>query len=93
RLVPLGALRNAAVASSAVAGDTPAPPRCERSFPGHILARGRPPTPGLWTVLARSAWRADALTKVAACAAPGQHAAQVARLGGHLVSPSSGTLA
>lgn len=83
RHTPFGRLRDAALATSAVAADD-APP--DASFPGHIVAApGARPAPGCWSVLARSAWRADALTKVAACAPARERAAVVARLGGHLV--------
>jgi thiamine biosynthesis lipoprotein len=42
-------------------------------------------TAGAWSVLARCAWRADALTKVAAAALPAQRASLVAALGGRLL--------
>ena len=57
-------------------------------FPGRI-AGSRPATPGLWTVVARHAWRADALTKVAALAEPDAREGWVARLGGALLAPAS----
>jgi len=85
RLTSLGALRNAAVASSQAgvgrfSSDT--------AFPGHILGpNGEPPATGVWTVLARSAWRADALTKIAANAPARQRAALVHSLGGCLLAP------
>ena len=91
RCVPLGDLRNAALASSAVPGPSPRQQLCAATFPGRILAPQGNAAPGLWTVLARSAWRADALTKVAACALAPQRAALVARLGGHLVEPGAGS--
>jgi len=83
RLAALGALRNAAVASSRAAAPGAA---ADASFPAHIVAPpGRQPQPGLWTVLARSAWRADALTKIAATAPAPQRAALVRSLGGCLL--------
>jgi thiamine biosynthesis lipoprotein len=76
---PFGALREAAVATSRVG---PADP----DFPAHVMGRpGTSPEPGLWTVLARQAWRADALTKVAANTPPTERAARVAALGGRLL--------
>lgn len=80
---PLGRLRDAAMATSAVAGRAGGE---SAAFPGHIIGKtGQPPRPGTFTVLARRAWRADALTKVAACTPAGRRAQTVARLGGHLV--------
>lgn len=80
RLTPLGALRNAAIASSR----SGAP---DASFAARIVApQGRLPAPGVWSVLARSAWRADALAKVAATAAAAERAALVRRLGGCLLT-------
>jgi thiamine biosynthesis lipoprotein len=55
------------------------------AFPGRIAAPAGAPATGVWTVMARRAWRADALTKVAACVPDAQRAAAVARLGGCLV--------
>lgn len=80
-MTPLGALRNAAMASSRVG---PA----DADFPAHIVApAAHVPACGVWTVVARSAWRADALTKVAATALPAERAGLVAALGGALVQP------
>lgn len=80
RLTPLGALRNAAIASS----------RCgapDASFPAQLVAAaGAAPARGVWSVLARSAWRADALTKVAATAPAAQREERVHRLGGCLLA-------
>jgi thiamine biosynthesis lipoprotein len=82
RHTALGGLRDAAVATSAVAPNEAA----DASFPGRIVAtRSACASAGVWTVLARSAWRADALTKVAACAPASQRSAAVARLGGCLI--------
>ena len=86
RYVSLGMLREAAMASSK-ADDEQAP--LDADFPGRIVApAGQAPQPGMWTVLARSAWRADALTKVAATTPPSQREALVSRLGGHLITPT-----
>lgn len=77
----LGGLRGAAMASSRAG-----PP--EAAFPAHIVAPpGHVVAAGIWTVIAASAWRADALTKVAAAAAPSQRAALVGALGGALIHP------
>lgn len=81
KLRPLGSLQSAALASSAVFV------RPQARFPGHIVAAQKSrPTLGVWSVLATTAWRADALTKVAALAPASERAATVRRLGGRLVS-------
>jgi thiamine biosynthesis lipoprotein len=78
----LGGLREAAIATSLVQ------PGTEGRFPGRILrADGGRPAPGVCTVLARQAWRADALTKVATLAATSTREQLLARLGGRLVEP------
>ena len=85
-----GALRNAAVASSALGleGDD-----AER-FPGCVLhPQGEMPMrsqPRVWTVQAPACWRADALTKVAALAAPERRHILVARLGGRILQSGQG---
>lgn len=80
RITQLGQLRNAAVATSLVA------PQRDDSFPGYIVAPdGTPAHPGVHTVVARSAWRADALTKVAATCPAATRRATVAGLGGLLL--------
>lgn len=82
RLQPLGALRNGAIATS-VTTPTVA---LACAFPGRLLdAQGQPARLGTWTVLAARAWRADALTKVAANCCADQRAAWVERLGGRWV--------
>lgn len=83
-----GRLRNAAVASSAIGLAA-----AERArFPGCVLdpAGGKPAqrAPEVWSVRAAQCWRADALTKVAALAAPAQREALLARLGGALLHPA-----
>jgi len=85
----LGGLRNAALASSRVAPEHE--PR-DAGFAACIVAphRCRPST-GVWTVLARSAWRADALTKVAANVPAAERADAIRRLGGCLVEPLTPT--
>lgn len=77
----LGALRGAALATSRAGGDSD--PDC----PGLIVG-GTPAEIGqvaAFSVISRFAWRADALTKVAALAPAGQRAERVARLGGLLI--------
>ncbi|HEX5055094.1 MAG TPA: FAD:protein FMN transferase [Gammaproteobacteria bacterium] len=54
-------------------------------FPGFIVAAGSDAPPkGVWSVLAAQAWRADALTKVAALAQDAAREALLNRLGGRL---------
>jgi thiamine biosynthesis lipoprotein len=79
RLVALGLLRDAAVATSGVQTAN------ERHAAEIFAPAGRQPAAGAWSVLARCAWRADALTKVAATALPAQRASLVAALGGRLL--------
>ncbi len=75
----IGGLRNAAVATSAISEDS--------SFMSHIESSdGVTPLAGDWTVLAKNAWLADALTKVAALSAPLERAETVAQLGGLLLA-------
>lgn len=80
RLTSLGSLRRGALASSRGA---------TMQETGHdsviIGTTGQAPVPGVWSVLARTAWRADALTKVACCTPIAQRADLVTRLGGYLV--------
>jgi thiamine biosynthesis lipoprotein len=84
RLTPLGGLRAGALASS---GTDHEPGR----FPALLLGRGERRLPrGVHSVLARSAWRADALTKVAAAAPAGERAARVRALGGCLIENPEG---
>jgi FAD:protein FMN transferase len=86
RFAPLGMLRNGAIASSAV-NATPNP-----RFPGHIVnVHGTAPAAGVWSVHAASAWRADALTKVAALTPSHHRAARIHKLGGTLMSAPSST--
>jgi len=76
---PCGTLRNAAFASSQVSTAS------DNAFPADIIgAAGLAPQPGVWSVLSRSAWRADALTKVAAIAPPDVRCTLIERLKGKL---------
>jgi len=79
-------LRDAALASSATAE------RWDPSMPGEITGADGPAR-GRWSVLAARAWRADALTKVAALAPAASRDALLARLGGRLVDEHAGTRA
>ena len=80
-----GALRNAAVASSALGLDD----ADQERFPGCVLHPSGQDSigchPQVWTVRAAQCWRADALTKVAALAVPARRHALVTRLGGAIV--------
>jgi thiamine biosynthesis lipoprotein len=87
-LRPLGGLCNAALASSAVrSGRDP-------RFPALIVdPNGAGVAPAVWSVLAASAWRADALTKVAALAPAAARAQTVLRFGGRLIEAGAGVCA
>ena len=76
-------VRNAALASSAGNIDY------DVALPGEILhPLDVQPVHGNWMVLAQHAWRADALTKIAALAAPDTRDVLLQRLGGHVVRAS-----
>lgn len=83
QLSALGSLRNAAIATSRVGPPDPSYPACI------VAPTGLSPAQGTWTVLARSAWRADALAKVAATTASSERAARVQALGGWLLTTPS----
>jgi thiamine biosynthesis lipoprotein len=73
----LSHIRNAAFATSQF-GDS--------NFLGKIEGHfGFEPKAGVWSVLAPSAWLADALTKVACLSQDQERAGLIAKLGGHLV--------
>lgn len=78
---PLGSLSCSAMATSIVSDGT------DSDFPACLVATDGVPYQGLHTVIARTAWRADALTKVAANCEASVRAAKVSRLGGRLVEP------
>ena len=79
-LTAVGQLRNGAMATSTVH------PEPQEDYPGWLVASAcGAPAPGSWSVLAPSAWMADALTKVAGLAEGAGRAQAVARLGGQLV--------
>jgi thiamine biosynthesis lipoprotein len=76
RITPLGNLRNGAIASTRAGAP-------DAAFGAHVVApAGHAAACGVWSVLARSAWRADALAKVAATAMPARREALVRQLGG-----------
>ncbi len=75
----LGQLTNGACATSAAGLDA-------ARFPALLLHGQAPVAPGEWTVIAPTAWRADALTKIAAASDDDDDAAAwVARCGGQLI--------
>lgn len=78
-LTKLGGLRDAALASSEVR----AVPNAD--FPGWIVGSTSTPTPAIRSVMARTAWRADALTKVACLARDDERKNLIQSLGGCLV--------
>ena len=76
----VGHVSNRAVATSVISS------RPDRRFPGRLVStRCAPVSSGSWTVLAREAWRADGLTKVAALLPITERAATIERLGGRLI--------
>jgi len=76
---PLGALKDNALATSSFGQDA-------ARFPGLIVGSASP-EPGVFSVISRRAWRADALTKVAALTPADRRADVVAGLGGLYVEP------
>jgi FAD:protein FMN transferase len=83
RVIPLGRLGNAAIASSR---NIAAP---NFGFRGEIVGEGTGAAPQVWAVIARHAWLADALTKVAANSKDGELRSLIESLRGHLVFPTS----
>jgi FAD:protein FMN transferase len=75
----LGGLTNAAIATSRVGV------RPNKEYPAWIIGAPYRPVPGIWSVMARTAWRADALTKVAGTAGDGERYTLLRRLGGRLL--------
>jgi thiamine biosynthesis lipoprotein len=76
----LSKIRNAAVATSQGTQQDP-------SFQAEIVApEGSSPHAGVWSVLAPTAWLADALTKVACVSEDHERFQIIERLGGHLVA-------
>ncbi len=73
----LGGLKEMAIASSLVR------PAFDKHFPSWILSTSQAPVhKGVWSVLSKKAWRADALTKVLCTADPSEQTAILRRLGG-----------
>lgn len=76
----LGYLKNSALATSEVLK------KADNRYMGRLVAPDyRSLTPKVWTVSAEFAWRADALTKVAALAADAEKMSIVRRLGGKIL--------
>lgn len=75
----MGGLQNAAIATSTS--------NASPEFPGLLLdSAGNQIVPMTSTVIARSAWRADALTKVAAATSAAERTVSLAKLGGRWVA-------
>ncbi|MDD2893346.1 MAG: FAD:protein FMN transferase [Halothiobacillaceae bacterium] len=94
-ITPLGEWSNTAMATSAVglsAEDQARFPSCIVTPHGcdGLACPHFNQCPRAWTVLADEAWRADALTKVAALAPEAGRAARIARLGGRLIAHDFG---
>lgn len=79
--VELGGLQNAAIATSTVTA------HYDETFPGKITSDIATPNIGTWSAMAHYAWRADALTKVAALTNVNERHEIVNRLGGRMVYP------
>ena len=84
RPVPLGGLRNAAIASSGAGGVLAA-----RQAGVVLAADGSALADGEWSVIAHRAWLADALTKVAAQCTRAQRLQWLPRLGGRWVEAAA----
>lgn len=78
----LGGLYEAAIASTSVRAVH------DKTFPAWVFSDMYTPEAGTWSVLARKAWRADALTKVASLVNPAERIALIERLGGRLATPN-----
>jgi thiamine biosynthesis lipoprotein len=75
-----GSLTDMAIATSRIGGNS------NERFPGMILSpKGDRPQCGVWSVVAAQAWRADALTKVAALAPIEQRDSLIRSLRGNLM--------
>lgn len=79
--VLLGHLQNAAIASSCVRNTHNA------DFPAWIVAQNNTPKTGVYSVIAHSAWRADALAKVACVVKDTERDIILGKLGGCLAWP------
>lgn len=78
----LGGLHEAAIATTSVRAVH------DKTFPAWVFSDTHTPEAGTWSVLARKAWRADALTKVASLANPAERSALIESLGGRLAMPN-----
>lgn len=79
QLHTMGGLQNAALATSTT--------NASAQYPGLVLGKkAEPVAAGTWSVIANSAWRADALTKAAANFAEHQRADCVRKLGGNWIA-------
>jgi FAD:protein FMN transferase len=78
----LGKFEETAIATSSTGSESDA------KFPGMILSDSAATDPrlGCWTVAAKSAWRADALTKVAALAPHNERKHIINKLGGEFIA-------
>lgn len=96
-ITSLGSFSNTAIATSAVGLSSEdqarfpscilTPNGCDGAACPHFNA-----CPRAWTVMAGEAWRADALTKVAALAPENQRRERIAQLGGRLILPQRGSV-
>lgn len=80
--IALSQLTNGACATSAAG-------RNAQDFPAQLIAGSEPVRYGQWTVIARYAWLADALTKVAAATANDEVPEVIRQLGGELLDPTA----
>lgn len=75
----MGGLLNAALATSTSSASA--------QYPGHLLSKNADTLPpGTWSVVANSAWRADALTKVAANLPEHERRDYLRKLGGNWIA-------
>ena len=80
-----GSLENLGVFSNIAVATSQTMTHQNPQFPGFIVSTNKKSIPvGTWTVLASTAWKADALTKVASLALPRDRQKIVKKLGGRL---------
>lgn len=79
-LINLGNFKNIALATSAVGAD-------QSRFPGYICSDLTSVKNGVWSITAKYAWLADALTKVACIVKPAECHSIIKRLNGIVVMP------
>ncbi len=84
--VELGGIQNAALATSVISK------QYDQALPGKVVSHLAIPQAGAWSVMAHSAWRADALTKVACLANANEREDLITALGGVLVYPQLSSL-